>query len=441
MFGIKNFGNIFKKSNTQLNLKSIQNRGGLPSDKAFAFNTITKEELIQNNVNLQHALNNRYGYVQSVVGSIINTISGTCASLPCIVRDRTTEKEITSKTTDYIYNIVSKPSLEQQSYYQLIYDAIFEYTLNGYLCLMLDNTDIKNPKISVIESNRITCQSQNNNYITSLIIFNKAKQTQESYSLDIDNNCYICNGQEKYLFTSDVYFNNANTINVLLSRSILNYNYQDILTIVFAKNKNNYLIKNKDDTNIVLFSTIDNEILTPEDEIRIKESIQSAMSSVNNGKSAPLFTSTPVKSDLLKLNDGKFESQFDNLILESMKNIYRSYQYPILKDLEQSKYDNAYYAQINFLEQCLMPRLEYVYSVLSRLFNFLLNDNSFYIYFDITKSIEYKMQESIILNRNSKVMTIKEYREKIGLPPLNDERDKQLIGSFATNNYLTDDSF
>lgn len=418
-FSIKSISNIFNKKSVQ---SDIYTNNCSSNNAIFFLNDNLKKEVI----------NARYTNYYTIVGSIITKISQTGASLPILIQNKKTTEILTNSTADLIYSYLEKPSYRNQSSFQLIQDLFHEFLLNGVAYLLYTIQD-EAESIEVIRTDEITASVNDNKYITRIQIRKMLNNNYIFLDLNKETGYYeyidVRNNKQYYLFTSDIMFEGGN----FLSKSTLNTNYIDVYTCYTLINKNSLLTTNKDEKNIVVFSKPEGIITQSQQEL-LSEQINSKIESVvRNGSTSAIFSPEQLNSQLLKLNDGKFEGHYLDIFNEAYKRIYLSYCYPISKDLEQAKYDNAGYSQISYIEEAVIPKLNIVYNVLTQLMQFVTQDDSFILTYDKSKSVEYQAQNINILNKTQLGYTLNEYRHKIGLEPINDERGNQLMSDLNTN--------
>lgn len=418
-FSIKSISNIFNKKSVQ---SDIYTNNCSNNNAIFFLNDNLKKEVI----------NARYTNYYTIVGSIIAKISQTGASLPILIQNKKTTEILTNSTADLIYSYLEKPSYRNQSSFQLIQDLFHEFLLNGVVYLLYTIQD-EAESIEVIRTDEITASVNDNKYITRIQIRKMLNNNYIFLDLNKETGYYeyidVRNNKQYYLFTSDIIFEGGN----FLSKSTLNTNYIDVYTCYTLINKNSLLTTNKDEKNIVVFSKPEG-IITQSQQQLLSEQINSKIESVvRNGSTSAIFSPEQLNSQLLKLNDGKFEGHYLDIFNEAYKRIYLSYCYPISKDLEQAKYDNAGYSQISYIEEAVIPKLNIVYNVLTQLMQFVTQDDSFILTYDKSKSVEYQTQNINILNKTQLGYTLNEYRHKIGLEPINDERGDQLMSDLNRN--------
>lgn len=418
-FSIKSISNIFNKKSVQ---SDIYTNNCSSNNAIFFLNDNLKKEVI----------NARYTNYYTIVGSIITKISQTGASLPILIQNKKTTEILTNSTADLIYSYLEKPSYRNQSSFQLIQDLFHEFLLNGVVYLLYTIQD-EAESIEVIRTDEITASVNDNKYITRIQIRKMLNNNYIFLDLNKETGYYeyidVRNNKQYYLFTSDIMFEGGN----FLSKSTLNTNYIDVYTCYTLINKNSLLTTNKDEKNIVVFSKPEG-IITQSQQQLLSEQINSKIESVvRNGSTSAIFSPEQLNSQLLKLNDGKFEGHYLDIFNEAYKRIYLSYCYPISKDLEQAKYDNAGYSQISYIEEAVIPKLNIVYNVLTQLMQFVTQDDSFILTYDKSKSVEYQTQNINILNKTQLGYTLNEYRHKIGLEPINDERGNQLMSDLNKN--------
>lgn len=362
---------------------------------------------------------NRYASIENTLLEVMQKIQNTSIGIPYQVKkqNKLTNDNITVK----IEQLLSYPSPRQQTFEMLINDIMEEFLLNGVFYLMYEK---ENNSLKCIKTNEIFIKQvlATNNKIPSQYSYNVNKGSGEIfYYYDNGETIYFINDKEnKFLFASEIEFESTEVNSSQhLSKSPLPRIANSVVSQKNIIEKNYFLISNKKEADLLLISG--NNLIGEDKKRDLKEIIQNRIDdSSQTGKPCiVMLGGEEIKIDLKKINDNIFQQQFMDLYNYHAKHIYQYFGLPIEKGLEQAKYSNADNASIEYLEQAIKPKLNFIYSNLSYILS---------VIFDYSKqdySISPNYNEHIIvknyilqqLSQLADITTINERRQIIGYEP------------------------
>jgi|LauGreDrversion4_2_1035121.scaffolds.fasta_scaffold04965_12 hypothetical protein len=378
----------------------------------------------QNDINqeLSNLINQRYSNINNTFLEVMQKIQNTNISIPYQIEKN--GEIVNNSITVQIEQLLSYPSPRQQTFEMLINDITEELLLNGVFYLMYEK---KTNTLKCVKTNELTVNKylSTNNRIPFQYLYHLSQGTTEYFNLKEDNGLiYFINNNydnEKFLFASEIEFENYNILSsVHLSKSPLHKIGLAILTQKSIIDKNYFLTKNKKEADLLLVSG--KNLITGEKKEELKAEITDKINNANQSglPCVIILGGEEIKMDLKKINDNIFESQFIDLYNHHAKHIYQYFGLPIEKGLEQAKYSNAENSSIEYLEQAVKPKLNFIYSNLSYILSVIFNYNKTeyqvkpnYNEHSIVK--QYKLSE---ITQLSNIATLNERRHTIGYMPL-----------------------
>ncbi len=366
-------------------------------------------------------INNRYNNIQNTLLEVIQKIQNTSISIPYQIEKN--GKIANDKITTDIESLLSNPSIRQQTFEILINDIVLELLLNGvfYILYDKDKNDLKCLKSFEVQISQLLKENSNIPYTYKV---SQGSYTNETFTLIENlNGCYYVNNDDsKILFTSEIEFEDLN--NHIVAQHLSKSPLLEIGTFVVSQKKiiekNFFLTVNKKESDILLVSG--KNLVSGEKKQEISQSIENKIYNASKAgmPSVVVLGGEEIKMDLKQLNNGIFQSQFMDLYNDYAKHIYQVFGLPIEKGLEQAKYSNANNASIEYLEQAVKPRLNFIYSNLSSLLAIIFNFNKkdYKVKPNYSEHLivkQYVLQE---INALAEITTINERRQKIGLEPV-----------------------
>ena len=366
-------------------------------------------------------INNRYNNIQNTLLEVIQKIQNTSISIPYQIEKN--DKIVNDKITTDIESILNNPSIRQQTFEMLINDIVLELLLNGvfYILYDKDKNDLKCLKSFEVQISQTLQENSNIPYIYKI---SQGSYVTETFTLIEDfNGCYYVNNNDsKILFASEIEFEDQynNIVMQNLSKSPLLKVANFVISQKKIIEKNFFLSTNKKESEVLLVSG--KNLISGEKKQEISQAIENKVynSSKTGTPGVVVLGGEDVKMDLKQLNNGIFQSQFMDLYDACAKHIYQVFGLPIEKGLEQAKYSNANNASIEYLEQAVKPKLNFIYSNLSNLFAIIFNFNKkdYKIKPNYTEHIIVKQYALQSAKNLEGIATINERRQIVGLEPI-----------------------
>lgn len=398
----KSFNPLASQISSYYNMQTDSNSVDLQNDNSAIWNS------------------NPQRFYKNTLAILLEKVSSTISNI-----EYTLENEDGDPVKDIMYqdiiNKIEKPSLRQQTKKQLIEDLAIEYLANRLMFLVYKETD---ESLYCIKSYEILVENQ---YFDDKIFKSyrlKISPTKQIVLTFLPDKLYYYNSAEKIrLYPSELVFEelskyNLNYFNLVYLKHIFN----DIFDFVYLEEmitlKNLAICKTKQDANLINIYPTGNQILTnPE---AIKQAIQQATSNAQkNGSTQVIATSVPVEAKLLQLNDNNFNMQFIEQYKEiAQKGLFSYFQVPVQFGLEQAKFTNNITGSLDYLENAIMPKCDFIYNFLTNTIQDIFNNPNVFIKPNYNKTSIKQQYDSERSLKLVNIATINELRQMNGLEPI-----------------------
>lgn len=365
---IKNFFNKFLEKKSLNRVLSQNSSINYHQQNGSTFNsTLDSDNVWQKNP---------YNYLKNTLATLINGISNTISTLDYEFRNEKGDI-LTSNHLQEVENLLKNPSSRQQTKEQLLKDLAKEYTFNNLMFLIYD---LELKELSCIKAFEIMPQNlYTDNKMYKSYIWYKGQSKVEYFNL-IEDGYYVNNDNNLYLFASELVFEELGTVlgtHSIYTKNVFNemwkYHYLEYLII----NKNTLLCDGKQEANLLAVSLKNNNTTMTEDDKRaITETIKnSTRLAYNNGQTQAIFFDNPIDASLISLNNNVFNMQFKEQLDEVKRSMYAYFKIPTQSGLEQAKFTNNITGGLEYIENAVKPRADFIYNFLSRTINSIFQIN------------------------------------------------------------------
>lgn len=395
----------------------IQNNSISVSSQSNAFN-------LQNYLKKNQWEYNPYSYYSGTLATSINKLSNIFSSMDFVFKNDLNEIS-DNKINDLIKIKLKSPCFRQPTIQQFLFDIFKEYTFNRNIYILVQKNQNLVDKMTVLNANEVQIENNTKQNIDGVltqytIIFNKttANTKRKVFTFNEEKECYENLESGLLLYVSELVLEQNDNINcsqLIYRKNILNEIYASVETERYIDTRNLFILDNKHDANLLIVNNKEYSAISSEEQEqqltnKIKQYTENAM---NNGKTQTIFSNNPLEANLLKLNDGNFKMQFEELKQNAKKEILSYLSIPVEMYLEQAKFTNNITASIRFIEEAIKPRAHYVCRFLTKIFanEFNCIDN-FEVDYDSTMIMqEYRIENAI---KKAPYSTLAETRADIG---------------------------